>query len=137
MKTKTVICRGIPPSLALAAVLAAAQAGCSRPVDNDIPREEREFLESWAARLAPAMVLSGDLAPSPPDTSGLGGLIEFCDGDPARYLYLYGCLKDSIGSVPPPEIDYATLQETDSSEVADSTAVSVQQDSVTDQAGSP
>lgn len=83
------------------------------------------------------MVLSGELAPSPPDTVGLGGLIEFCDGDPARYLYLYGCLKDSIGSVPPPGIDYATVQETDSSGMADSTAFSAQQDSFTDQAGSP
>lgn len=127
MKRTTAACRGIPPCLALAAALAAVAAGCSRPDRSDIPREEREFLEGWAARLAPAMVLPGELAASPPDTAGLRGLIEFCDEDPDRYLYLYGCLRDSIGSVPPPDPD--CINDPDPGIEAP--------DSVTGQAGSP
>lgn len=83
--------------------LVSTLIGCSKPDSGVIPREDREFLEDWAGRLAPSMVLPASLAPSQPDTSGIGELIAACDADPEYYLYFYGCLKDSIGSVQAPE----------------------------------
>ena len=90
--------------LALAAVLSAAlaAAGCSDRDEDAIPREDREYLENWASRLAPAMVLPEGCAPAP-DTAGIAGLVAVCDANPGYYLYFYGCLKDSIASVTPPD----------------------------------
>lgn len=85
---------------ALSAVLAAS--ACSKPDDDAIPREDREYLENWASRLAPSMVLPEGCTPAP-DTAGIGDLLALCDENPGYYLYFYGCLKDSIASVTPPD----------------------------------
>ncbi len=115
--------------------LASALFGCSEPDRGVIPQEDREFLEGWASRLAPSMVLPASLAPSPPDTSGIGALIAACDADPEYYLYFYGCLKDSIGSVQAPEPGCMDDQQ-DGAGVPEADSASAWTDPLTDPADS-
>ncbi|MDM7994007.1 MAG: hypothetical protein QUS11_11945 [Candidatus Fermentibacter sp.] len=120
--------RSAAPGFALAAALSAvlAASACSKPDGNAIPGEDREYLENWASRLAPSMVLPDVCAPAP-DTAGISELIALCDANPDYYLYFYGCLKDSISSVTPPDPGCLT----------DSVPEIRIPDSLTNRAGSP
>lgn len=120
--------RSAAPGFALAAVLSAALAAsaCSKQDSNAIPGEDRKYLENWASRLAPSMVLPGVCAPAP-DTAGISELITLCDANPDYYLYFYGCLKDSISSVTPPDPGCLT----------DTVPEIRMPDSLTNRAGSP
>lgn len=120
--------RSAAPGFALAAVLSAALAAsaCSKQDSNAIPGEDRKYLENWASRLAPSMVLPGVCAPAP-DTAGISELIALCDANPDYYLYFYGCLKDSISSVTPPDPGCLT----------DTVPEIRMPDSLTNRAGSP
>jgi hypothetical protein len=120
--------RSAPSGFALAAALSAvlAVSACSKPDGNVIPQEDREYLENWASRLAPSMVLPEGCAPAP-DTAGIAELIALCDENPDYYVYFYGCLKDSISSVTPPDPDC----------LPDSGQPAPLQDSLVNRAGSP
>jgi hypothetical protein len=94
--------RAVPlaAGIALAACLAAASCGGG---SGELTPAQKEFLEAWAGELAPLAVLGEGPGGAAPDSSELESLIGFCDEDPVRWAYLFECIRDSIGSVPPPE----------------------------------
>lgn len=86
------------------AAVAVFLAGCGGRGDPVIPEADRLYLEGWASVLAPAMLICEDgRVAQIPDSTGVADLMAFCDGDPARYVYLYGCLRDSLAAVPAPD----------------------------------
>lgn|GEM_PF-1599545 len=88
------------PAVVAAALLPlAASCGNRRP---EIPGRTREFLERQAGILAPAMVLSGSLAATGPDSDSVAALMRVCDPDPALYAYFYACLAESAGKIEAP-----------------------------------
>lgn len=94
--------RAVPRSagIALAAGLAVASCGGG---PGELTPAQKEYLEGWAGELAPLAVLGEGPGGAAPDSGELESLIRICDEDPVRWVYLFECIRDSIGSVPPPE----------------------------------
>lgn len=76
--------------------------GCKRQEGPRIPPETRARLEEWAGILAPVVALPPGIAPEPPDSAALAGLVELCEATPGGYSYFYRCLADSVNRLEPP-----------------------------------
>ncbi|MBD3369947.1 hypothetical protein GF402_06260 [Candidatus Fermentibacteria bacterium] len=78
-------------------LLSGGCGGAKKP--ESLSPGNRSRIELWAGKLA--VCLSSD-PPGRPDSSEMEAFIEFCEERPARYVYLYACLKDSLAKQPQP-----------------------------------
>lgn len=62
--------------------------------------EETAYLQEWAGRIARSLVPPG--SPNAIAPEDLQELASYCDSVPARYVYLYQQISDSIMALPPP-----------------------------------